>query len=325
MLSGAKVLVAGGTGFLGANLVERMSALGAATRSTFHSRAPVINHSNVEHMKADLTSLADCQKVCQGMDYVFMCAANTSGAAVMAETPLAHVTPNVVMNAQMLEAAHQAGVKKFVFISTSSVYPESGDRAVREEEGLRGDPAEVYHAVGWMKRYAEILCETYARRIKTPMPTLVIRPSNIYGPYDKFDPARSHVTAALIRRVAERENPIEVWGTGEDVRDVLFVDDFVDGLLMVFEASGDFDTVNIASGEGHTVKKILETLIALDGFDDAVVTFDPSKPQMIKKRLIDNARVRTRYGFRPRIGLEDGLRRTLDWYRAEVMPAKRHA
>lgn len=325
MLSGAKVLVAGGTGFIGANLVERTNALAAATRSTFHSRAPVINHPNVEHMKADLTALADCQRVCQGMDYVFMCAANTSGAAVMAETPLAHVTPNVVMNAQMLEAAHQAGVKKFVFISTSSVYPESGDRAVREEEGLRDDPAEVYHAVGWMKRYAEILCETYASRIKTPMPTLVIRPSNIYGPYDKFDPARSHVTAALIRRVAERENPIEVWGTGEDIRDVLFIDDFVDGLLTVFEASGEFDTVNIASGEGHTVREILETLIALDGFDDAVVTFDPSKPQMIKKRLIDNTRVRTRYGFRPRTSLEDGLRRTLDWYRAEVMPAKRHA
>jgi GDP-L-fucose synthase len=259
--------------------------------------------------------MQDCERAVEGVDFVFMCAAKTSGAAVMTQAPLSHVTPNVVMNAQLLEAAYRAKVKKFIFLSSSAAYPPSGDRPVREEEMFGADPYEVYYSVGWMKRYAEILCKIYAEKIKSPMPVLVVRPSNIYGPYDKFDPSTSHVTTALIRRVVERQNPIEVWGTGQDVRDLLYIDDFLDGLFAALEHSGEYLAVNIASGLGYSVREILQTILEVDGFSDADVRFDSSKPSTIAIRLVDISRAQSMFGFRPKVDLPEGLRRTVEWYR----------
>src|SRR5206468_3421772 len=147
-----------GAGFMGSNLVRRLVADGYRVRATLHNRRPPEPVSGVEYLSAELTLLADCHRVCEGMDYVFMCAANTSGAAVMATTPLVQVTPNLVMNAQMLEAAYATQAKRFVFISSSAAYPPSGDRPVREDEMSDGEPYDVYYPVGWMKRYSEILC-----------------------------------------------------------------------------------------------------------------------------------------------------------------------
>ena len=160
-----------------------------------------------EVLTLDLRRPQHCARAVKGMDYVFLCAAHTSGAAVIRTTPLVHITPNVLINTLMLEAAHRAKVAKFCFISSGAAYPPTADRPVREAEMFDGDPHDVYFAAGWMKRYAEILCRTYAEKIAQPMPTVVVRPSNVYGPYDKFDFAVSHVTAALIRRVVERQNP----------------------------------------------------------------------------------------------------------------------
>jgi GDP-L-fucose synthase len=249
------------------------------------------------------------------MDYVFMVAANTSGAAVMATTPLAHVTPNVVMNAQMMDAAYKAGVKKFVFISSSAAYPPTDGRPVREEEMFGGDPYDVYYSVGWMKRYGEILCKIYAQKIKNPMPTLVIRPSNVYGPYDKFDFLTSHVTTALIRKVVERQNPVEVWGSGNDIRDLIYIDDFIDGLFLAFEKSGDYLAINLASGRGYSVKEILQTILEVDEYSYAEVRFDPSKPSTIAIRLVDIQLAQEMLGFHPNISLKEGLKRTVTWYR----------
>lgn len=235
----------------------------------------------------------------------------------MTTTPLAHVTPNVVMNARILEAAHAAAVGRFVFISSSAAYPPTGDRPVREDEMFSAEPSEVYYSVAWMKRYTEILCRIYAEKIATPMPALIVRPANVYGPHDKFDFATSHVTAALMRRVIERHRPLEVWGTGDDVRNLIYVDDFVDGLLLALEKAGPFLAVNIASGRGHSIKEILRTLLEIDGYHDADVRFDPTKPRTVAARPIDTTLARERLGFTPRIDLHEGLRRTVDWYRRE--------
>ena len=315
MLKGAKVLVAGGTGFIGVNLIQRLLSLDCQIRATLHKRPAVIDSSAIEYVQTDLTSLEECHRVAEGMDYVFMCAASTAGAAVMAKTPLVQITPNVVMNAQMLEAAYQAKVKKLLFISSSAAYPPTGDRPVREEEMFEGDPYEVYYSVGWMKRYGEILCKIYAQKIKNPMPTVIVRPSNIYGPYDKFDFGTSHVTAALIRRVVEKQNPFEVWGTGEDIRDLIFIDDFLDGMLQAFEKTEAHTAVNIASGVGYSIKQIIQTLLEVDGYADADVRFDPSKPTTIPVRLIDTSFAQESLGFQPQISLREGLRRTIEWYR----------
>ena len=320
VLDGAKVLVAGGTGFIGSNLLLRLRSPGCRIRATLHTRPAVINHGPIEYVKADLTIMDDCKRVVEGMDFVFMCAANTSGAAVIAATPLVHVTPNVVMNAQMLEAAYFAKVKKFLFISSSAAYPPTGGRPVREDELFEGEPYESYYCAGWMKRYSEILCKIYAQKIKHPMAAVVIRPSNVYGPYDDFDFRTSHMMAALIRRVVERHKPLEVWGTGEDVKDLIYVDDFLDGLLLAFAHASDYLAVNIATGQGYSVKQVLQTILEVDGYTDADVQFDPSKPTMIPIRLIDTSYARERLGFQTKTSLQEGIRKTITWYRQSRYP-----
>ena len=312
---GKKVLVAGGAGFLGTNLALALSRRGARLRLTTHRNPLQVEFPGAEILSLDLREGENCARAVEGMDYVFLCAAHTSGAAVIRTTPLAHVTPNVLINTQMLEAAHRAHVARFCFISSGAAYPPTDDRPVTEKEMFDGDPHDVYFAAGWMKRYAEVLCRTYAEKIANPMPTVVVRPSNVYGPYDKFDFAVSHVTAALMRRVVERQAPLEVWGTGKDIRDLIYVDDFIDGLLAAFATQAPFYAVNICSGRGHSVREILQAILEVDGFADADVRFDPSRPSTIPVRLMDDGQARRDLGFVPRVSLKEGLRRTLAWYR----------
>jgi GDP-L-fucose synthase len=313
---GKKVLVAGAAGFIGSNLALRLAREGAHLRLTVHDKPLQVDLPDVETVRLDLRRPEDCARAVQGMDFVFLCAAHTSGAAVIRATPLVHMTPNVLINTLMLEAAYQAGVRKLCFVSSGAAYPPTGARAVKEGEMFDGDPVDVYFPAGWMKRYAEVLCRTYSEKIARPMPTVVVRPSNVYGPYDKYDFAVSHVTAALLRRVVERQAPLEVWGTGEDVRDVIHVDDFIDGMLAAFATDLPYFAVNICAGKGHTVREILQTLIEVDGYLDADIRFDPSRPSTIPVRLMDNRLARQRLGFEARLPLAEGLRRTIEWYRA---------
>jgi GDP-L-fucose synthase len=317
MFDGKKALIAGATGFLGSSIARRLLEQGAWVRGTNFSRDPQYQHPRLSWLQANLEQPGDCDVACAGMDYVFMCAANTAGAAVMAATPLIQVTPNVVMNTRLLEAAHAAEVKKFLFISSGAAYPELGDdHPLAEDDMFKGDPPPVYYPVGWMKRYAEILCRTYAEKIPNPqMRVTVVRPSNVYGPGDKFDFAKSHVTAAQIRRVVERQRPIQVWGDGSDVRDLIYIDDFLDGVLLAFADEARFLAVNIGSGKAYSVKEIVETAIMIDGYTDAQVQFDPSKPRTIRKRLLDTSLARERLGFAAKTSLAEGLAKTIDWYR----------
>jgi GDP-L-fucose synthase len=313
--TGKKVLIAGGAGFIGTNLGLALAKQGARLRLTTHEKPLQATFPGAEAVALDLRRPEDCARAVEGMDYVFLCSAHTSGAAVIRATPLVHITPNVLINTLMLEAAHRAGVQRFCFISSGAAYPPTGSRPVAEAEMFDGDPDDVYFAAGWMKRYAEVLCRTYAEKIPNPMPTVVVRPSNVYGPYDKYDFAVSHVTAALIRRVVERHSPLEVWGSGEDIRDLVYVDDFIDGLLAAFATQRPYLAVNICAGKGHSVKQILQAILKVDGYDDADVRYDPSRPSTIPVRLMDNSLARRELGFEARIPLEDGLRRTIEWYR----------
>lgn len=314
-LRGTRALVTGGAGFIGSHLVDRLVNEGCEVRATVHEYQPLFSNPAAEYVHADLMSLADCRRVTEGMDFVFHAAATTLGAEVMAKSPQILVTGNIVITAQIMDAAYQAKVHRFVHLSSSVTYPPTGDQPVREEQGLEGWPYEIYFGVASAKRMAEVLAIFYAQKLKDPMPVTVVRPANIFGPRDKFHPKTSHVTAALVRRVVNRENPFEVWGTGNDVRDLLYVDDFLDGVVLAAEQPDPYLCINIASGEGHTVKEVLQILLDLDGFTDADIRYDPSKPQMIPVRLIDNTLARQKLGYQPKLGLREGLRRTIAWYR----------
>jgi len=310
----SKVVVAGGSGFVGVNLIRRLLELGAKVTATLHKKAAVVDDDTVTYVQCDLTREEDCARVFQGADYVFMCAANTSGAAVMEKTPLVHVTPNVVMNTLALEAAYSAGVKKFLFISSNTVYPDV-DHPVIEDEMMSGELFEKYYCVAWMKRFSEILCRMYAEKIKKPMMTVVVRPANIYGPFDDFEWATSHVVPALIRKVVERHDPIEVWGDGSDIKDLIYIDDFIEGILLAMEKLDRYDPINIATGRPCSIKDVLRTILDIDGYAHANIAFDTSKPTMIPKRLIDVTKAKSVLGFEARTSIDEGIQKTVQWYR----------
>lgn len=314
MFEDRRVLVTGGAGFVGSNLVRRLVDLGAKVRATVHTVKPIAPVESVDYRPVDLLRAEDCAKACEDMEYVFLCAAVTSGAAVMEKTPLLHLTPNLIMNARMLEAAYGAGVKKVLFISSNTVYPVT-DYPVKETD-CTNQFYEKYFIVAWMKRFSEIICEMYATKIKKPMQAVVVRPANIYGPFDKFDWETSHVLPALIRRVVERHDPIEVWGDGKDIKDFIYVDDLVEGLLLAMEKINGFDPINLASGQQYCLRDLLGMMLKLDGYAKAKIVYDTSKPTMIPKRLIDPSKALQVLGFEAKTPMQEGLRKTIAWYRS---------
>lgn len=320
MFIGKKVLVTGGAGFIGSNLVRRLAREGARVRATLHISKPWETLSTVDYLEADLTRAEDCARVCRGMDYVFLCAAVTSGAAVMEKTPLVHLTPNLIMNARMLEAAYQAGVRKVLFISSNTVYPVT-EYPVKESD-CTNEFYDKYFIVAWMKRFSEIICEMYSTRIKKPMSVVVVRPANSYGPFDKFDWETSHVLPALIRRVVERHDPIQVWGDGRDIKDFIYVDDLVEGLLLAMEKINGFDPINLASGQQYCLRDLLALMLEIDGYTKARIVYDASQPTMIPKRLIDPSKAKQLIGFEAKTSIREGLRHTIAWYRSVIKDQK---
>lgn len=310
--AGKKVLVAGAAGFVGTHLTQRLINSGAIVRGTIHNSNPLMEINGVEYVRTNLETSIDCDLVTKNIDYVFMCAANSSGAEVMTKTPLVHLTPNVIMNSQILAASYANNIKKFCFISSNTVYPLT-DFAVSEDD-VTGEFFEKYFIVGWMKRFSELMCEMYATKVNKPMPTLIVRPGNLYGPFDKYKKKESKVIAALIRRAFEKENPFEVWGDGEDIKDFLFIDDFIDALLETFPRTSDFDIFNIASGVPITIKEVLKHIIDISNNGVIEVNFDTTKPTMIPKRMIDISKINKLIGWYPKTSINQGLKLTFEWY-----------
>ena len=315
MHSNDRVLVTGSTGLVGYNLLRTLKEQGMTQLfATVHSKLPKRQClEEVMYIPADLTERVQCDVVVKDMDYIFHCAANTSGASVMNATPLVHVTPNILMNLHLFEAAYESDVKKIAWLSSGSVYP-SVNGIAKEEDAFSAPPFSKYFAVAHMKRYTEVLAELFSFYLPKKLPIVVVRPTNIYGPYDKFDPEKSHVTAALIRKVIKRYDPLEVWGTGTEVRDLIYIDDFIEGLLLAFETLDTYDPINIGSGILYTVQDILTTLLQLENFTPQIV-YNTNKPTTIDKMSIDVTKAADLLGFNAETTLEMGLQKTLSWFR----------
>jgi GDP-L-fucose synthase len=307
-----KVLIAGGAGFFGINLTKRFLALGANVRASLHKTEHLWKDSSVEYVSVDLEKSEHCMRMCEEVDFLVIASANSSGAAVMEKTPLVHLTPNLIMNARLLEAAYAQNVGKTLFYSSNTVYPLT-DHAVKETD-VNFEYFRKYHVVGWMKRFSEIMCDMYSNHIKDPMKTVVVRPGNAYGPYDKFAPEKSKVIPALIRRAVQKEDPFLVWGDGMDLKDFIYIDDLVDGTVLALEKLDGSDPVNIASGQPITIKEIIKLILRSTGYEDADVRFDESMPTMIPKRMIDITKANELLGFTPRTTISDGIEKTVRWF-----------
>lgn len=318
-LAGKRILVTGGSGFIGTNVVKRLVAEDAIVRATCHSGGPRFPIDGAEYVYADLTEKEDCLRVTKGIDAMVMTAAFfVSGAQGMQSNPMRQVTDTIILNLRMLEAAQENGVKKCVYISTSMVYPFF-DRPLKEEDGYTGDPYEKYFTGGWTRRCVEAVCRMYAEKLRA-MDITVLRIDNPYGPYDNFERSKSHVIAALIRKTVERMDPFEVWGDGKDYKDFIFVEDLADGVALALEKAEGYHVYNLATGRNVTINDALKIILRCGGYEDANIVHKTDMPTMIPYKVLCVDKIRDELGFEAKTSLEEGLRRTLEWYRNN--PAK---
>ncbi|MBI2632401.1 NAD-dependent epimerase/dehydratase family protein [Candidatus Pacearchaeota archaeon] len=294
-----RVLVTGASGLIGSHLLIALQKTGALIRASIHDKPAQVTYQDVEYIKGDLIRKEDCKRVVKDMDYVFHCAAQSFGAKIMKEDPKCLVTPNIIMNANLLDSSSEEGVKKFLFISSNTVYPVL-DRPVKENDA-NGDFFELYVGVATVKYFTEKLCEFYSK--KYPMKCIVVRPANFYGEYDKFGEG-SHVIPALIQRALKKEDPFIVWGTGENIKDFMYAGDVAEYMLNCLEMG--ISPINIGSGKGYLVKEIVQTILELTNFKGRV-EYDPTKPDAIKYRVLESK-------FKENTSLREGLKKTIDWY-----------
>ena len=311
----SKILITGGSGLVGQNLTERLFREGYKNiRVNLHNRDVRKHIDGVEYRHCDLQTYEGCISATTGFDVVFHCAASTSNAVDTVVDPLAHVTPNVAMNNFLIDAAWRNKVKHYIFLSSNTVYPPKGDKPVVETDFLFDEPYPVYFPVGWMKRYAEVQCELYGKYLPEKMKCTVIRPANLFGPHDKYDFNKCHVTPATIRKVADQMNPIPIWGDGTELRDLLYIEDFVEALQVVMEKENEmFEVYNVGSNEVHSVNDVLNLMKSVAGYD-APTEYIQGKPSMIPVRRINSYKIKHKLGWESKTPLEVGLKKAYDWY-----------
>lgn len=315
---GKRVLVAGGGGFIGSHVVERLVAAGA--RVTAAGRLSPASRRNlkavwkdVRPLKADLLDPAACRRACRGQDVALNLAARVAGVGYNSRHHATMFRDNMTLAMNMLEAARRAGVRRFLVVSSACVYRRDCPIPTPEEEGFVGRPEATNEGYGWSKRMSEYLGQAYHEEFG--MEVAIARPYNAYGPRDDFDPESSHVVAALVRRVCEGEDPLVIWGDGTPSRSFLYVDDFARGLLEVAERYPKADPVNLGADEEITVGGLARKIRELAG-SKARLRFDPSKPAGQPRRRCDASKAAALLGFKAEVPLDEGLRRTIDWYRA---------
>lgn len=311
----SKILITGGSGLVGQNLTERLHKEGYKyIFVNLHKRGVRTRYDEVFYTYHDLQTYEGCVKATEGMDVVFHCAASTSNAVDTVVDPLAHVTPNVAMNNFLIDSSWRNEVKHYIFLSSNTVYPPKGDEPVVETDFLFDEPYPVYFPVGWMKRYAEVQCELYGKYLPRQMKCTVVRPANLYGPHDKYDFNKCHVTPATIRKVADRMNPIPIWGDGTELRDLLYIGDFVEALQIIMEKEESmFEVYNVGSNTVYSVNKVLEIMRAI-GEHEVPTEYIKGKPSMIPTRRIDSNKIKEKLGWESKTTIQNGLRLAYDWY-----------
>jgi GDP-L-fucose synthase len=303
------VLVTGGTGLIGTPLVKMLVGEGAAV-SIASLDDPSRAHPNAKFLRVDLTDINNCVKACKGMDFVFHLAGIKGSPKMTIERPASFFVPTILFNTNMMEAARRQGVKRFLYTSTIGVYAPS--QVFKEDDVWKTFPSKNDKFAGWAKRMGELQAEAYNIQYEWDKISIV-RPANVYGPGDNFDPNTAMVIPSLIHRALLGENPLSVWGDGTPIRDFIYSEDVANGMMLAVEKGVNIP-VNLGSGKGVTIKQIAETIAKSVPEGHVKIAWDKSKPMGDKKRLMDTKRAKRLMGFHPTVTLEQGIKETIDWY-----------
>ncbi|MDD5070027.1 MAG: NAD-dependent epimerase/dehydratase family protein [Candidatus Omnitrophica bacterium] len=313
-----KVLICGATGFIGRNLVEHFAKNDSYQVFATHLKRDPYSLSNVTFLRADLTNSEDVNRVVKGMDIIIQAAATTSGAKEIVSKPHYHVTDNAVMNSLIFRAAYEQGAEHVVFFSCTVMYQPSSVPLKESDYNANDAIYPNYFGVGWTKVYIEKICEFYAK-IGSAKYT-VLRHSNIYGPHDKYDLEKSHVFGATITKVmtAEEGGDILVWGSGEEERDLLYIDDLVRCVETALEKQeSKFELFNVGLGKATSIKDLVNLIISASG-KKLTVEHDLSKPTIPTKLCLDCNKIKQAIGWEPQVTLKEGIKKTICWYKQNI-------
>lgn len=310
MFKDKNILVAGGTGLVGIPLTKMLIERGAEVSiASLDDKSRVFQ--GAKFFKLDLTHLSNCKTACLGIDYVFNLLCTKGSPATAKAKPASFLRPMLQFNTNLLEAARLAGVKRYLFASSVGVYPPA--EVFYEDDVWKGSSSPNDIGGGWAKRMGELLAECYCREYGWEQISIV-RPANIYGPYDNFENEHAGVFPALIKRVVEAEAKIEVWGDGSAERDFIFCEDVGLAMVQAMEAGlNPTQPINLGCGRGITIRELVETIVEVSGKKLDII-WDTSKPTGDKKRIMDISRAQQLIGFEPKTRLRDGIAKTLEWY-----------
>jgi len=302
-----RVVVTGGAGFLGSFVVEALRQRGCP--APFVPRSldyDLRTQAGIDHLLADARP-----------DLIIHLAAVVGGIGANRENPGRFFYDNLVMGAQLMESARQAGVAKFVALGTVCSYPKFAPVPFREEDLWEGYPEETNAPYGLAKKM--LLVQSQAYREQYGFNSIFLLPVNLYGPGDNFDPSSSHVIPALIRKCAEATEAglpeIEVWGTGSATREFLYVADAAEAIVLAAERYDESEPVNLGTGAEISIRDLVTLIAAQTGFTGRIA-WDATKPDGQPRRMLDTARATKYFGFRAKTSFEEGLRSTIEWYRS---------
>ena len=313
-----KILLCGATGFIGRNILNRLYKEDEYEIVGTYFKSQPIEKYDIDWRKIDLRNPQEISKIMQNVDIVMQYAATTSGAKDIVSIPYIHVTDNAVINSLILREAYEHKIQNFVFPSCSIMY-KSAEKPIlendfKEDEGV----PEKYYGAGNTKVYLEKMCKFYSKFKRTKH--TVIRQSNLYGPYDKYDLDKSHMFGATIHKVCEAKDKdnIIVWGKGNEERDLLYVDDLVDLILDALRQQENyFELVNGSYGESFSVNEIVKRIIDHSGKKLSIV-YDETKPTIFSKMPISNSKAFKVFNWKPKTNFNDGIIKTLHWYRNNI-------
>jgi nucleoside-diphosphate-sugar epimerase len=315
--SGKKVLVAGGAGFIGSYLSELLVEQGAdvtvvdnLSRGTKSRIRPILK--KIRFKCLNLENEGNCLKVCRDKEVVFNLAAKVTGIEYNRLHMAEMFEANMRLQMNVLKSAFESGAKRFLQVSTACVYPHDAAVPTPESEGDRACPEPTNEGYGFAKLMGEKLAKYYAKEKKFSV--VIARPFNAYGPRDHFEEATSHVIPAIIKRIFDGQNPVVVWGSGNQSRAFVHAKDIARGMMLLTEKAPAATPINIGHDKEVTIKELFEVICKVTG-KNVKARFDTSKPDGYPRRAADTALLKKITGFTPSISLEEGIAEMVQWFK----------